>query len=121
MEALDMRIPTILFATGAALALAACQGIAGPRYEGRIATPTTATTVPSSWSVPGESLHERVHDALMEQMGPAVNDVGVRVDGSAVFLTGRVHSDADKQRAHAIAHGVEGATSVDISGLSVQP
>ena len=117
-----MRNFTILLAASSALALVACQGMGGTSYEGRTATPTsTAALPPTSWSTPDESLHDRVHDALMEQMGPAVNDVGVRVEGSAVFLTGHVHSAADKERAHDIAHGVAGAGSVDISGLAVKP
>jgi osmotically-inducible protein OsmY len=57
----------------------------------------------------------------MVQMGPKVNDVGVTMHGTTAHLTGHVHSEADKQRAHEIAHGVSGVTAVDVSALAVQP
>ena len=120
-----MRSRNLILAALAALAASACSTMSSDGSSAAAATPSStrpASAVPAtSWTTPGESLHDRVHDALMVQMGPAVNDVGVHVDGSAVFLTGSVHSQADKERAHAVAHGVAGASSVDISGLAVRP
>ena len=116
-----MRIFVATLAAAAALALAGCQTTAGDDGDVTAASGTASSSQATSYSDPNDSLHDRVHDALMEQMGPAVNDLGVRVEGSKVFLTGHVHSEADKQKAHDIAHGVAGATVVDISGLSVQP
>ena len=116
-----MRNVNLWFTAGVALALAACQSTPATSTAGTTAAPATTATPSGTWSKPGDSLHDRVHDALMEQMGPAVNDLGVRIEGSAVFLTGHVHSEADKQRAHDIAHGVDGAGTVDVSGLAVRP
>lgn len=65
------------------------------------------------------SLHDRVHSALMSGMGSAANDISVRVDGSVVYLSGHVGSQADHNRAHEIAHDVAGVTNVDHSGLVV--
>jgi osmotically-inducible protein OsmY len=115
-----MKVPALLLATGAALALAACQTTPD---DDAGASPASSSSTASSgtWSKPDDTLHDRVHDALMEQMGPAVNDVGVKVDGSKVILTGSVKTEADKKRAHDIAHGVRGATVVDDSGLVVKP
>jgi hypothetical protein len=116
-----MRIFLVL-AAAATLALAGCKTTPD---DGTAGTPaSSSTSTPASQGVPtpqpSDNLHDRVHDALMEQVGPAVNDLGVRVEGSKVFLTGHVHSEADRQRAHDIAHRVQGAGTVDISGLTVQ-
>ena len=119
-----MRIHSLILPACAALALAACQTPSGRAESGTSASASTSPSAAASggsWSNPDDTLHDRVHDALMEKMGPAVNDVGVRTEGSKVILTGHVHSEADKQQAHDIAHGVRGVTSVDISQLGVQP
>lgn len=65
------------------------------------------------------TLHDRVHDALQQQMGSAASGISVRVDGSKVFLSGHVGSQADHDRAHEIAHDVSGVTSVDHGMLKV--
>ena len=105
---------------GAALALAACQTTPDGDADGTSSAAAPAAN-PGTWSQPDDTLHDRVHDALMEKMGPAVNAVGVKTEGSKVILTGTVKTQADKQQAHDIAHGVAGAATVDISQLSVQP
>lgn len=70
--------------------------------------------------MPGSmSVHDRVHAALMSGMGSAGSDIEVRADGSKVYLTGHVGSNADRERAHAIAHDMSGVTMVDYSGLKV--
>jgi hypothetical protein len=121
------RIPRIVILAGfVALATTGCQSMSGRDADGatdrNAAAPDAAgDDRAGTWSTPGESLHDRVHDALMERMGPKVNDVGVTVSGTAVTLTGSVRSQADRQQAHDIAHGVRGATSVDISALAVKP
>ena len=112
--------PTLTLALGAALALAACRTTTESSEDGASAS-SSASTGAQTWSDPDDTLHDRVHDALMEKMGPAVNAVGVKTEGSKVILTGHVKSEADKQKAHDIAHGVAGATTVDISQLAVQP
>jgi osmotically-inducible protein OsmY len=115
-----MQVRSLCLAAVVALAATACQTTQSD-------TNATADTAAQDMnradggSQPGESLHDRVHDALMEQMGPKVNDVGVRVEGTAVYLTGSVRTEADRKQAHDIAHGVRGATSVDISALAVKP
>ena len=120
-----MRHLILIPAATLALALAACKTT--PDDDTTAAsTPASSstastTTQPGTWSDPDDSLHDRVHDALMEQMGPAVNNLGVKTNGSTVVLTGTVKTEADKQKAHDIAHGVQGAGTVDISGLTVQP
>lgn len=118
-----MQVRSLLLAACVAVATGACQTTpsddAGNTPDSNT-TPSAAIDPNRSLSDPDDSLHDRVHDALMEQLGPAVNDLGVRVDGATVYLTGRVHSEADKQRAHDIAHRVRGADTVDVSGLTVQ-
>jgi osmotically-inducible protein OsmY len=119
-----MQTRSLLLAAGIALATGACQTTPGDTAGDTADSSTGASAAidPNrSLSTPDETLHDRVHDALMEQMGPKVNDVGVTMHDTTVHLTGHVHSAADKQRAHDIAHGVSGVTAVDISALAVQP
>jgi osmotically-inducible protein OsmY len=117
-----MDIRTFLLATGATLALAACQTTPDEDTTASASSSApTSTATGGTWSDPDDTLHDRVHDALMEQMGPLVNDLGVKTEGSKVILTGSVKTEADKQKAHDIAHGVQGATTVDVSGLVVKP
>ena len=122
-----MRHILLIPAAMAALALAACQTTPDDDSDDDRNTPSASsstaptTTQPGTWSDPDDTLHDRVHDALMEKMGPAVNAVGVKTEGSKVILTGTVATAADKQQAHDIAHGVEGATVVDDSGVVVRP
>jgi hypothetical protein len=117
-----MQTRSLLLAACVALAAGACQTTPGDDADATPATGSSAAIDPNrSTSSPDDTLHDRVHDALMEQMGPKVNDVGVTLHGTMVHLTGHVHSEADKQRAHDIAHGVSGVTGVDISALAVQP
>lgn len=80
--------------------------------------------VPEPYPVPTpapdmSSIHGRVHAALNNGMGSAASGIEVRAEGSKVWLTGHVGSTTDKQRAHDIAHGVAGVSTVDISGLMV--
>jgi hypothetical protein len=76
--------------------------------------PTKVNPTPAN-----ESLHDKVHDALMTQMGEAVNGVGVEVDGAVATLSGHVRSQADKDRAVAVAQGVAGVSRVDADALVV--
>ena len=114
-----MQVRSLLLAAVVALAASACRTT--QTSDNAAADTSPAADQNLSAAPQDETLHDRVHDALMEQMGPKVNDVGVRVEGSAVFLTGSVASEADRKQAHDIAHGVGGATSVDISALVVKP
>ncbi len=93
---------------------------------GRDVVVPVPTPYPAPYPVPAPtpdpdmmSIHDRVHAALTAAMGSAASDIEVRVDGSKVYLTGHVGSSADHDRAHDIAHGVSGVTSVDHSGLIV--
>lgn len=65
------------------------------------------------------SLHDRVHDALVADLGSAANGIEVRVEGSTVYLSGHVPTQAGHDRAHEVAHGVSGVSTVDHSGLKV--
>ena len=117
-----MQARSLILAACVALAAGACQTTPSDDADD---TPdrnanTSAAAGTSTPADPDRPLHDRVHDALMEQMGPKVNDLGVRVDGSTVYLTGHVHSEADKQLAHDIAHRVRGAGTVDVTGLTIQ-
>ena len=115
-----MQARPLVLAACVALAASACQTTPGDTADS--SNGASAAIDPNrSLSSPDETLHDRVHDALMEQMGPKVNDVGVTMHGTTAHLTGHVHSEADKQRAHEIAHGVSGVTAVVISALAVQP
>ncbi|MGH8029432.1 MAG: BON domain-containing protein [Arenimonas sp.] len=125
MSQTTRRHATLILAALVALATGACQTMSSNDADD---TPdpnanTSATVNPAIQNPadPNASLHDRVHDALMEAMGPKVNDLGITMHGTMAHLTGHVHSAADKQQAHDIAHGVSGVTAVDISALSVQP
>jgi len=116
-----MHMKTLAVATLAALALSAC-------YTRPVVvnTPEREVVVPVPYPVPAPapnpdtmSVHDRVHAAVNAGMGSAASGVNVRVDGSKVYLTGHVASKADRERAHALAHGTAGVTMVDYSGLMV--
>lgn len=120
-----MQMKTLAVATLAAVALSACYTrpvvVNTPEREVMVAVP-----VPEPYPVPAPapnpdtmSIHDRVHAAVNAGMGSAASGVNVRVDGSKVYLTGHVGSKADRERAHALAHGTAGVTMVDYSGLMV--
>ena len=113
-----MQARSLLFAALVALAAGGCKTTPD---TGDDAAASASTGAGASLSNPDDALHDRVHDALMERMGPRVNDVGVKTDGSKVILTGSVKTADDKKQAHDIAHGVRGATVVDDSALVVKP
>lgn len=105
-----MKLSAVLFTTAA---LGACATSAPPpRYEP--APPRYAQ--PESQRM---SLHDRVHDALAQQMGRAASGISVRVAGSEVHLSGHVGSQADHNRAHDVAHRVDGVSSVHHKDLRV--
>jgi osmotically-inducible protein OsmY len=108
------RILIVLFA---ALALGACASNSPPQrgYDSNPQPTREPTREPAS----SMSLHDRVHNALQYQMGSSGSDISVRVDGTKVFLSGHVGSQADHDRAHDIAHDVSGVTSVDHKALKV--
>lgn len=105
-----MKISKLSIVVLAALVLGACASSPppppAPRYE---PAPQPATM----------SLQDRVHDALQRQMGNAASGISVRVNGSTVFLSGHVGSQADRTRAHDIAHDVSGVSSVNHEVLRV--
>lgn len=111
-----MKISKLSIAMPAALVLGACASSPppGPIYE-----PAPAPRYEPAPQPAPMSLHDRVHDALQRQMGSAASGISVRVDGSAVYLGGHVGSQVDHDRAHDIAHGVSGVTSVNHKGLRV--
>lgn len=105
-----MRLSILGIAVTTMLVLGACASNAPPpRYD-----PEPPADAPSA---PTMSLHDQVHEALTYQMGSAASEIDVRVDGSKVYLTGTVSSQADHDRAHEIAHSVAGVTSVNHDGL----
>lgn len=109
-----MKISKLLITLPAALMLGACAADSPPqRYE-----PAPQRYEPAPQAAP-MSLHDRVHDALQNEMGSAASEISIRVDGSKVFLSGHVGSKADHTRAHDIAHDVAGVTAVDHKGLRV--
>jgi osmotically-inducible protein OsmY len=118
-----MQARTLVLAALVALAATACETTpdAGDDATGATSVSSASADANQGSSAPDDTLHDRVHDALMEQMGPRVNDVGVKTDGSKVILTGSVATAADKKQAHDIAHGVRGVTVVDDSALVVKP
>jgi hypothetical protein len=119
-----MQARSLILAACVALAAGACQTTPGddagdaPDPNRNASASAAGATMPAE---PTQSLPDPDHDALMVQMGPKVNAVGVTMHGTAAHLTGHVHSEADKQRAHDVAHAVSGVTAVDISALAVQP
>ena len=116
-----MHARSLLFAALVAFAAGGCKTTPDADAADHDTGPSASTGTNPSLSNPDDALHDRVHDALMEQMGPRVNDVGVKTDGSKVILTGSVKTADDKKQAHDIAHGVRGATVVDDSALVVKP
>lgn len=108
-----MKITLLSIALGSALLVGACASKAPPPND----PPYQAPDPP--YQAPALSLHDRVHDALVRDMGNAASGITVRVDGSKVFLGGHVGSQADHNRAHDVAHDVSGVSSVDHKGLRV--
>lgn len=118
-----MHIKTLGAAAAVALSLTACY----PRPI-VVNTPPPAPAEPVVIAVPVEvpapmpmppvmNLHDRVHDALMAGMGSQASRIEVRVDGSNVYLSGRVPNKAAHDRAHQIAHDVAGVTNVNHDAL----
>ena len=117
-----MQARSLILAALVAVAASGCETTPDAGDDAGDRNENSATATPDrNEAVTEAALHDRVHDALMEQMGPAVNDVGVSIGGTAVSLTGSVKTEADKTKAHDIAHAVRGVTSVDISALAVKP
>lgn len=123
-----MNFTKTFIALSAALALGACAS-SSPSQSGYDSDEQTAMEPTADLAMEPErdrdmgtsamSLHDQVHDALQQQLGNAGSGISVRVDGSKVFLTGHVGSQADHDRAHDIAHGVSGVTSVDHRALKI--
>jgi len=122
-----MQMKTLAVAALAAIALSACYTrpvvVNTPEREVMVAVPVPEPyPVPVPTPVPNPdtmSIHDRVHAAINAGMGSAASDIEVRADGSKVYLTGHVGSNADRERAHSLAHGTSGVTMVDYSGLMV--
>ena len=123
-----MNCTRISIALSAALALCACASNSPSQsgYDSDKQSAMEPTSEPAMEREQGPdmgsssmSLHDRVHDALQQQMGSAASGISVRVDGSKVFLDGHVGSQADHDRAHEIAHDVSGVTSVEHGTLKV--
>lgn len=106
--------------TGAAGLLLAI-GCTTPGGEQSTAPPPPEPKSESSTTTPtgDQEIHERVHDALYRNMGDDASDIAVRVDGSEVFLSGCVDSQAKHDRAHDLAHGVSGVAAVYHDELAV--
>ena len=118
-----MQPKLIVLAIAATFALSACYTarpvvVQAPPTEVVVPAPVEAQPMPMPAPMP-MSIHDSVHQALMNGMGAAANDIQVRVDGNTVYLSGHVATMADHDRAHEIAHGVAGVTNVDHSGLHV--
>ena len=63
---------------------------------------------------------EEIADEVREELGDEGLDaeaIAVRVDGTAVWLSGRVRDAEERQRAIAIAEDVEGVETVDATDL----
>jgi hypothetical protein len=106
----------------ATVALAACASTAPPpRYETTAPPRHEASPPPrhAPAAQPTHSLHDAVHAALQREMGNAASGITVRVQGSEVYLGGRVRSQADHDRAHDIAHRVRGVSRVFHNDLRV--
>ncbi len=104
-----MKVISTLLTTTAALFLGACASNPPNDYQ----------PAPPQHQAAHASMHDQVHAAINDQMGSAGSDISVRVDGSKVYLSGHVGSQADHQRAHDIAHHVAGVTMVDHKALVV--
>ena len=122
-----MQIKYLGAAAAVALSLTACY----PRPI-VVNTPPPAAADPVVIAVPVETpapmpmpmpsnmnLHDRVHDALMAGMGSQASRIEVRVDGGNVYLSGHVPNKAAHDRAHQIAHDVEGVTNVNHDALKI--
>ncbi len=119
-----MNVTRISIALSVAMALGACASNppAQSDYDSeppKAMEPAMEPDMEPAMPASSMSLHDRVHDALQQQMGSAASGISVRVDGSKVFLGGHVGSQADHDRAHEIAHDVSGVTSVDHGSLKV--
>jgi nucleoid-associated protein YgaU len=59
--------------------------------------------------------------ALIQQMGLQVTDLGVRVDGDQVTLTGKAASQAEREKVALLVGNVEGIGRVDDQLQTAQP
>lgn len=112
-----MQIKFLAIAIAAAASLAACT--TRPVVVNTPGPGATVIQVP----VPANSnmmLTDSVRAALTSGMGTDAAGIDVRVDGSTVYLTGRVATSALRQQAHDIAHGTAGVSSVVYEGLMGQ-
>ncbi len=105
-----MKVISTLLTTSAALFLGACASNPPNDYQ---------PAPPPHHQAAHASMHDQVHAAINDQMGSAGSDISVRVDGTKVYLSGHVGSQADHDRAHDIAHRVAGVTMVDHKALVV--
>jgi hypothetical protein len=71
-------------------------------------------------SASDEALHDRVHEALENAPDLNASDIGVRVEGGKVYLSGTVPTAAQRELAHNVAHGVEGVSRVFYDDLKVR-
>lgn len=114
-----MSAPRILLVAVATALLGACATMTDQEPDrGYALEPRRSTEAPQPAS-DTMSLHDRVHAALRREMGAAANGITVVVDGTTVRLGGHVESQADHDRAHAIAHRVAGVTRVTHDDLVV--
>ena len=112
-----MQIKLLTIAIVAAASLAACT--TRPVVVNTPGPGSTVLQVP----VPANSnmmLTDQVKANLDSGMGSDAAGIDVRVDGSAVYLTGHVATSALREQAHSIAHGTAGVSTVVYEGLTVQ-
>lgn len=112
-----MQIRFLVIAIAAAASLAACT--TRPVVVNTPGPGSTVIQVPVP-ATANMTLTDRVRAALNSGMGTDAAGIDVRVDGTTVYLTGHVATSALREKAHDIAHGTAGVSTVVYEGLTVQ-
>lgn len=112
-----MQIKFLAIAIAAAASLAACT--TRPVVVNTPGPGSTVIQVPVP-ATANMTLTDRVRAALNAGMGTDAAGIDVRVDGTTVYLTGHVATSALREKAHDIAHGTAGVSTVVYEGLTVQ-
>ncbi len=85
------------------------------KVQGQVPQPGAHAAAPTPQQV--QELHDRRKAAalvkLVQDMGLHVDDLGVRVDGDKVTLTGQAKSQEDREKIALLVGNVEGIGSVD--------
>lgn len=110
-----MHIKLLPIAVIATLSLAACTTRPVEINTPGPGTSTIQVPVPANQNM---ALTDAVKASLNAGMGTDAAGIDVKADAGTVWLSGRVATAALREKAHSIAHGTPGVTTVKYEGLT---